>query len=54
MPRCVMVNAAHEGLAEDPRLLRSITDLSDGALGVVADVERGGSVRVGHEARLLS
>lgn len=54
MPRCVMVNAANEGLTEDTRLLRSITELSDGALGVVADVERGGSVRVGHEARLLS
>ena len=53
MPRCVMVNAAHGDLPADGGLLRSITDLSEGALGVVADVVRGGSVTVGARASLL-
>jgi hypothetical protein len=47
MPRCVMVNAAQGGLPVDGGLLKSITDLSEGALGVVADVIEGGSVQVG-------
>jgi hypothetical protein len=44
MPRCVMVNAAQDGLPVDPGLLKSVTELTEGALGVVADVERGGVV----------
>jgi uncharacterized protein YcbX len=52
-PRCVMVNARQGDLPEDPDLLRTITDTSGGALGVLADVERGGWVRLGDEARLL-
>ena len=52
MPRCVMVNAAQGGLPRDPGVLKAITDLSAGALGVVADVERGGTVAVGARASL--
>jgi uncharacterized protein YcbX len=47
MPRCLTVDAAQEDLATDGRLLRTITDLSDGLLGVVADVLHGGVVAVG-------
>lgn len=47
MPRCVMVNAAQDGLPVDPGLLKSVTDLTEGALGVVADVEQGGMVTEG-------
>jgi uncharacterized protein YcbX len=53
MPRCVMVNSAHGALTADDRLLRTITDLTEGALGVVADVERRGVVRVGDGCVLL-
>lgn len=54
MPRCVMVNAAQEDLPGDPDLLRSIGEVSAGALGVVADVEQGGTVSVGDLATLLA
>jgi uncharacterized protein YcbX len=53
MPRCVMVNAAQGDLPTDSRLLRRITELSEGALGVVADVEQGGTLTVGAGVRLL-
>lgn len=53
MPRCVMVNAAQGDLAADGGLLRTITDAAGGALGVVADVERAGLVRVGDQVSLL-
>lgn len=53
MPRCVMVNAAQGDLGTDPGLLRSITDVSEGALGVVADVERVGRLSVGDAVRVL-
>lgn len=52
MPRCVMVNAAQGDLPADGALLRSITEVSAGALGVVADVEEGGPVAVGDAVRL--
>jgi uncharacterized protein len=52
MPRCMMVTLAQEDLDADPSLLRDVTDLTDGALGVVATVERGGRVTRGDEARL--
>ncbi|MDQ3786055.1 MAG: MOSC domain-containing protein [Actinomycetota bacterium] len=52
MPRCVMLNAAQDGLPADPSLLRTVTDVAAGALGVVADVERGGRVTVGDAAVL--
>lgn len=54
MPRCVMVNAAQGDLPADGGLLRTITDVSDGALGVVADVEHGGVLQLGDRVRLLS
>lgn len=47
MPRCVMVNAAQDGLPVDAQVLRTVTGLTAGALGVVADVERGGVVTEG-------
>lgn len=49
MPRCVMVDAAQTDVAAAPGLLKRITDVSDGALGVWADVEQVGTVRVGAE-----
>jgi uncharacterized protein YcbX len=52
MPRCVMVTMAQADLGTDATLLRDVTELTEGALGVVADVERGGSVRIGDPARL--
>jgi uncharacterized protein YcbX len=52
MPRCVMVGAAQGSLPVDGDLLKSITDLSEGALGVVADVISGGSVETGAQATL--
>jgi len=51
MPRCVMVTMAQADLGTDASLLRDITELTEGALGVVADVERSRSVRTGAEAR---
>lgn len=53
MPRCVMVNAAQGDLPADSSLLRSISEVSAGALGVVADVEQGGVISVGDEVRLV-
>jgi uncharacterized protein len=47
MPRCVMVDAAQDGLPADPGLLRAISEVAAGALGVWADVERPGRVRLG-------
>jgi uncharacterized protein YcbX len=52
MPRCVMLNAAQGDVPADDRLLKTLTDVSAGVLGVVADVERDGRVRVGDEVRL--
>ncbi len=52
MPRCVMVNLAQAELPVDESLLRSITEASAGALGVVADVEEGGQVAVGDRVSL--
>ena len=46
MPRCVMVTLPQGDLDADPRLLHDITDLTEGALGVVADVQRTGVVRL--------
>jgi len=47
-----MVTMAQADLGTDASLLRDITELTEGALGVVAEVERGGGVRIGDPARL--
>ena len=52
MPRCVMLDAAQGDLPSDPGLLRTVTHVAGGALGVVADVDREGVVRVGDDVRL--
>jgi uncharacterized protein len=52
MPRCVMVDAAQDGLPGDPGLLRVITEVAAGALGVWADVEDAGRLRVGDDVDL--
>lgn len=52
MPRCVMVNLAQGEVPADGSVLRSITDVSAGALGVVADVEQPGHVSVGAQFSL--
>jgi uncharacterized protein len=53
MPRCVMVDAEQDGLPGDPGLLRVITELAAGALGVWADVEHVGRLRVGDDVGLV-
>lgn len=52
MPRCVMVDAAQGGVPADDSLLRTVMEVSAGALGVVADVEQGGAVAVGDPVTL--
>lgn len=52
MPRCVMVTSAQVGLAADPGLLHTVTDVADGEAGVVLDVLRPGDVAVGDEVRV--
>jgi uncharacterized protein YcbX len=51
MPRCVMLTCPQDDLDADPSLLRDLAALTEGALGVVATVERGGSLRVGDPVR---
>jgi uncharacterized protein YcbX len=53
MPRCLMVDLPQIGLGRGAGLLRRIVELNDTNLGVVADVERGGTVREGDAVRLL-
>jgi uncharacterized protein len=52
MPRCVMVAAAQDGLPGDPGLLRAVTEVAAGTLGVWADVEHAGRVRLGADVGL--
>lgn len=52
MPRCVMVNLPQEDLPADGSLLRSVSEVSAGALGVVADVEQPGEVSLGDPVSL--
>jgi uncharacterized protein YcbX len=47
MPRCVMVDLALVDQPAAPGVLRTLTRLTGGELGVVADVVRGGTVSVG-------
>jgi uncharacterized protein YcbX len=52
MPRCVMLDHEQVDLAPAPGLLKTVTDRRDGNAGIVADVVRGGTVRIGDEVRL--
>lgn len=52
MPRCVMLDMGQVGLPPDEGLLRTVTALNDGALGVVADVVVPGEVAVGDALRV--
>jgi MOSC domain-containing protein len=45
--RCVMTTNAQSELPQDPAILRAVTEHNDTFLGVFADVERPGAVRVG-------
>ncbi len=47
MPRCVMLDLPQADLPPEPGLLRTVSHLHDGELGVMADVERPGTVSVG-------
>ncbi|GAA2139670.1 MOSC domain-containing protein [Nocardioides koreensis] len=51
MPRCVMVDLPQAGLPTDGGLLRTVTDLNQACLGVLATVVRPGTVAIGDEAR---
>ena len=52
-PRCVMVDLPQPGTTVDGRLLQTVSDLNDSCLGVVADVVRGGTIRLGDVATLV-
>ncbi len=53
MPRCVMVGLPQRRLEKDKRILRTLAQERDLALGVQASVVRGGRVRVGDATQLL-
>ncbi len=53
MPRCVMVTAATRDLGADADLLKTITRVNDGDLGVLAEVVHAGTVSVGDAVELL-
>jgi uncharacterized protein YcbX len=55
MPRCVMVDMAqpHEGLPDDGRLLKAVAAAHQLDFGLMVDVERPGTIRLGDEAVLL-
>lgn len=53
MPRCVMTTHETADLGPDPLMLKSITDHHGGDLGVLLDVVRTGTVRVGDLVELL-
>lgn len=50
-PRCSMPTRAQEGLAADPKVLRTIVQAAERCLGAYATVTRGGDVRVGDAVR---
>ena len=45
--RCVMTTNPQSELPKDPAVLRAVTELNDACLGVFANVEQAGVVRVG-------
>ncbi len=51
--RCVMTTNPQSELPQDPDVLRAVTELNDACLGVFAEVEQGGVVRVGDALREL-
>lgn len=53
MPRCVMLDLAAADLEADHGLLKAVTDVNGGDLGVVADVLAPGTVRTGDPVSLL-
>ena len=52
MPRCVMVDQAHRGVDAGPKVLRTLGREHATSLGLKAEVVRGGTLRLGDEARL--
>jgi uncharacterized protein YcbX len=52
-PRCSMTIQAQAGLPKDPRVLRTIVKEAGQGLGMYANVESAGHVRVGDEVELL-
>ena len=52
MPRCVMVDADHRDVGTGPRLLKTLGREHETFLGVMAEVLRAGTVRVGDAVRL--
>ncbi|QNN54605.1 MOSC domain-containing protein [Nocardioides mesophilus] len=53
MPRCVMITLPQAELAAEPHLLKTLGELNDAQIGVVADVVVPGPVAVGDQARLV-
>lgn len=53
MPRCVMVDQPQAGMGPDHGVLRSLADLNDAQIGVVASVVEPGPVRLGDTAVLV-
>jgi uncharacterized protein len=52
MPRCVMVDADHRDVATGPRLLKTLGRAHGTFLGLMAEVRRPGTVRVGDDVVL--
>lgn len=53
MPRCVMIDLPQLGLPPEHGLLRTVTELDETRLGVVADVLEPGEIAVGDPVRLV-
>ena len=53
MPRCVMVDQPQRDVAAEPGVLRALGRAHDTELGLMAEVLRPGTLRVGDRARLL-
>jgi uncharacterized protein YcbX len=51
--RCVMITNPQADLPKDPTILKAVATLNDNRLGVFADVEKPGVVRVGDRLRKL-